>query len=251
MIPHRQDLWQDFLMAHWPKEKALDIAIAAIEGEPWERQLGWKESPQAYAAFQMFRDLDAGQRTLTLASKMYAEKYDRSPNSTRGLIGKWSAVYRWTERSTAYDNMLDAKDISERKRQLVKRTRKHAEVMEKAQEALIEPLRVYQDRLKEMANGIRSNDLEAVDPETGLDKFSDVELIELGRAALKVVMDSQRAEREALGATSGESAAASGKVAAMRGQVLRRILADKDARTTLEHVQFEIAEAERSESANG
>lgn len=232
-------------MSDWSKNRKDDLAIAAIEGDPWERQLAWRETPQSYAGFLIYRDLDAGERSLKNASTIYAEKYNRSLKSSYGQFSKWSSYYRWIERTTAYDNMMDAKDVSERKRALVKRTRKHAEQMERAQDILAEPLRVYEKRLQEIAGGIRTNQLTEVD-EDGQPVFSDADLLNLGRATVKVIIDAQKAEREALNPTGSVSTGDDPKIREIRGRVLRQVLGDRGARDTLEHVQFEIAEQERA-----
>ena len=76
--------------------------------KPWERQKG--ESAQAYEAFVTYRDMGA-ERSVTRVSQ--------SLNKSRGLIGRWSSQWNWTERVRAYDNELEkearAKAVKDRK----------------------------------------------------------------------------------------------------------------------------------------
>lgn len=220
------------------------LADAKFCGNQWDRQgqHPWKESAQAYEAFRIFRDLEGTTRKLKTAANMYATLHDRSEKSTYMTFLKWRRQYRWDERTTAYDNHMDAKELAERKRELVRRTRKHADRMAEAQETLMEPLRVYADRLKQIADGLRVSGFAAVD-EDGTDVFSDADLQEIGRASIKVIIESQKAEREALQIEPAQSVDRS-RIEA-RGAILRRVFKDATAREQLEEIAFVVAAEEQ------
>jgi hypothetical protein len=69
---------------------------------PWEQQPG--ETPRAYAAFCVFRDLGP-RRTLAAAAAAY---YQRTAGSLERQVDKWSSAFRWVERAAAWDRHLDA-----------------------------------------------------------------------------------------------------------------------------------------------
>ena len=97
--------------------------------KPWERQKG--ESAQAYEAFVTYRDMGA-ERSVTRVSQ--------SLNKSRGLIGRWSSQWNWTERVRAYDNELEkearAKAVKDRKAMTERHIGIAMQVQKKALEAL-------------------------------------------------------------------------------------------------------------------
>ena len=64
----------------------------------WERQQG--ESPQAYEAFVIYRDLGA-ERSIRAVSQKLAK--------SKTIIDRWSRTNKWVDRCRAYDNHLDEK----------------------------------------------------------------------------------------------------------------------------------------------
>ncbi len=97
--------------------------------KPWERQKG--ESAQAYEAFVTYRDMGP-ERSVTRVSQ--------SLNKSRGLIGRWSSQWNWTERVRAYDNELEkearAKAVKDRKAMTERHIGIAMQVQKKALEAL-------------------------------------------------------------------------------------------------------------------
>jgi hypothetical protein len=69
---------------------------------PWEQQP--EETPRAYTAFCVFRDLGP-RRTLAAAAAAY---YQRTAASLERQVDKWSSAFRWVERAAAWDRHLDA-----------------------------------------------------------------------------------------------------------------------------------------------
>ena len=69
----------------------------AIAGRPWDRQPN--ESPKAFEAFAIYRDLGVyrDQRAVALAVK-----------KQRALLGRWSVTYEWVSRVSAWDAWNDA-----------------------------------------------------------------------------------------------------------------------------------------------
>lgn len=65
---------------------------------PWERQRG--ESRQAFEAFRTYRDMGA-KRTV----RKTAQELSKSETTIKG----WSAKWSWVARTTAYDDMMDAR----------------------------------------------------------------------------------------------------------------------------------------------
>jgi len=64
----------------------------------WERQKG--ESPQAYEAFVIYRDLGP-ERSLREVSQRLGK--------SKTLMDRWSRTHKWVERCRAYENDLDEK----------------------------------------------------------------------------------------------------------------------------------------------
>lgn len=97
--------------------------------KPWERQKG--ESAQAYEAFVTYRDMGA-ERSVT--------KVAQSLNKSRGLIGRWSSQWNWTERVRAYDNELEkevrVKAVKDRKAMTERHIGIAMQMQKKALEAL-------------------------------------------------------------------------------------------------------------------
>lgn len=85
-------------MAKWSKSE-----------KPWERQP--KESAQAFEAFDLYCKMGAD-RSL--------RKVERQLNKSHALIGRWSSIWNWQERSRDYDNELKRQEIEEQRRSVKK-----------------------------------------------------------------------------------------------------------------------------------
>ena len=84
---------------------------------PWERQDG--ESPQAWAAFQAFRDLGQD-RTLRAA----AEKIGRS----RSTLTRYSMEFTWVDRAAAWDREQDRQAQKAQLAEIKKMRKTHADL---------------------------------------------------------------------------------------------------------------------------
>ena len=71
--------------------------------QPWERQPG--ESDRAWAAFQAYRDMGAGNRSF---NKTYQKRYSKPSHAEAPqFFRNWAREHRWFERATAWDRHLD------------------------------------------------------------------------------------------------------------------------------------------------
>lgn len=85
----------------------------------WERQPG--ESAKAFAAFTVYRNLPATERSLTrLAS-------DKVCHRSQG--GRWSGQWRWVERAAAWDAELDRIAREKQIEAVEKMNERHAQVL--------------------------------------------------------------------------------------------------------------------------
>src|SRR5260370_36384640 len=69
---------------------------------PWEQQP--EETPRAYGAFCVYRDLGP-RRTLAAAAAAF---FERTGDAPERQVDKWSSAHRWVERAAAWDRHLDA-----------------------------------------------------------------------------------------------------------------------------------------------
>jgi hypothetical protein len=65
--------------------------------DSWERCKG--ESPQAWAAFQAYRDMRVGERSTRKLAKAIGKSHT--------LIGHWCAAWDWVGRAAAWDRELE------------------------------------------------------------------------------------------------------------------------------------------------
>lgn len=101
--------------------------------KPWERQEN--ETPRAYEAFCVYRDLGPG-RSIT--------KTSQALHKNRTTIGEWSTKNDWVKRATAWDDENDrlARELAQKEQaEAIKKMRKrHAalamKMLEKAEAAI-------------------------------------------------------------------------------------------------------------------
>jgi hypothetical protein len=78
--------------------------MANIHQHCWQRQPG--ESPKAFGAFVLFRNLDPKERSL--------QRVVRECNRSVSLIGRWSSRWEWVERAAQFDDYLEMRRIEAR-----------------------------------------------------------------------------------------------------------------------------------------
>ncbi len=90
--------------------------------KPWDRRD--KETPKAYKAFCLYRDLPTQQRSLSKVAETLQKSYT--------LIGRWSRTYGWVERAGAWDDENDriAREIAQREQaeEIKKMRKRHADL---------------------------------------------------------------------------------------------------------------------------
>ncbi|MFE2289867.1 hypothetical protein [Streptomyces sp. NPDC059452] len=103
--------------------------------ESWERQSG--ESPQAFEAFAVYRDLGTT-RSVT--------KVARELDKSRALVGRWSRQFAWVMRATAYDREQDREFLAEQAQARREISRRHAKLAQAAQSKAVARLQTLDPR---------------------------------------------------------------------------------------------------------
>lgn len=111
MCPERG--WES--LAHGEKEgKPVDNRGVV---DPWERQD--RESPQAFEAFAVYRDLGPARSVTKVAQEL---------GKSRTLLGRWSRQYTWVMRAAAYDREQDRLFLAEQRQARRDIARRHAKL---------------------------------------------------------------------------------------------------------------------------
>lgn len=161
---------------------------ADVERYPWERQPG--ESPQAYGAFQQYRDagLQRSIRKLALAGV-----------KDRKRLGRWSSQWGWVNRAELYDLMLERERIASRVEGVKEMEKRHAQLAEATLSILAMPV---------IALGrLRATDIEGspgVDRLTELERMPTGDLLRLAAHTSRSMARLSSVERVARGAGQDE-----------------------------------------------
>lgn len=91
--------------------------MAEAPVEPWERQSG--ESPQAFEAFAVYRDLGTSRSVAKVAREL---------GKSTTLLFRWSKQYAWVMRATSYDREQDRVFLAEQRQARRDIARRHAKV---------------------------------------------------------------------------------------------------------------------------
>lgn len=120
----------------------------------WDRLDG--EPAKAFAAFAIYRDLPAAQRSLNAAYTLHqcAAEQIRAP----GFWADWSSSWRWPERAAAYDAHLDAERRRAREAGLRELEIRRLEYEIENQERLQRRVQAADRLLDELAEWLRTND---------------------------------------------------------------------------------------------
>lgn len=149
--------------------KAINITT---DREPWEKQNA--ESPRMYARFTAYRDLGD---TRTLNSALEIINATSGKKITKGSLHQISCIYRWTERSEAFDS---AQSAAERQRLLMLRR----DMIERHRKLAAGLTGKAVEALKQLKPG----ELEAVDITRFLNTAADLERKALGEPTERVAI---------------------------------------------------------------
>ena len=133
--------------------------------KPWEKQ-AW-ETPGAFAAFTVYRDLNPRERSLEKASEVLKKK--------RFTLWGWSAKYRWVDRVSEYDAYLDGIKLKRVKSMIGDMAERHVRLSGALQGKIVERL-----------SSIKADDLSAADVAKWLDTAVKIERLSRGETTEKV-----------------------------------------------------------------
>ena len=138
----------------------------------WERQPS--ETPKAYAAFLLYRDLPAVDRSVAAAwgRKLGGKQWER-----------WCTAHDWVNRAAEHDS-----DLASRRRERM------AKEVERAQDDAAVTIRATLDKVKERIEGMDPEELSAGQIPAALRTLIELELKVLGyedRVVLKEVKDTK------------------------------------------------------------
>ena len=159
--------------------------ISIAERKPWERQKEngrWEslEAFQAFQAFQVYLSIGASRSLSEVGLKIYPPgKKGRS--RTPGRISRWSRQWNWVDRASAWDEYTTKSARTERRGEIEKMQKRHAQQAAAATAALSAPIR-------ELVRRINSNEAE-------LTNFSLRDLMTLSALASRNLAKMQEAER--------------------------------------------------------
>jgi len=122
----------------------------------WERQPG--EPAKAYAAFCVYRDLPASERSLTAAYGRHSGKNARAP----GFWAEWSRDWLWVERAAAYDAYLDGERRRIREARLAEIEARRAEFAWRHQAQLEEWVATLDTALKRALRSAKNAPLSSI-----------------------------------------------------------------------------------------
>ena len=87
----------------------------------WER--GDDETAKAFAAFSIYRDMPASERSLGRVRRKLGKR-----GGYLGLLERWSTKYRWVQRSRDYDVALDSERRQAQEREIAEMNKRQAKM---------------------------------------------------------------------------------------------------------------------------
>ena len=172
--------------------------------QPWDRQPG--ESPQAWAGFQIYRDMGPAERShAKVASEM---------GRRRNSINKWSRKYQWVDRVTVWDKHCDQIKQEKQRKEIEEMAERHARIAVLAQTKVLQGLQALQPnaisasaivsmfdvavKVERLARGFPTQSTEISGPDRGpipieerrLDSMTNAEIEALIRAYTENLDDS-------------------------------------------------------------
>ena len=133
------------------------------DGNLWERQSG--ETAKAYAAFLLYRDLPAIDRSVAAARK----GHQRDTKGTLRQWKGWSMRNDWVNRAAEHDS-----DLASRRRERM------AQELERAQDDAVVLIKAALDKVKERIKGMDAEELAAGQIPAALRTLIELELKVLG-----------------------------------------------------------------------
>ena len=130
---------------------------------PWNRQPG--ETAKAYAAFLLYRDLPAIDRSISAAR----ERHQRDTKGTLRQWKGWSMRNGWVNRAAEHDS-----DLASRRRERM------AKELERAQDDAVALIRAALDKVKERIEGMDPEELAAGQIPAALRTLIELEFKALG-----------------------------------------------------------------------
>ena len=131
--------------------------------KPWERQPG--ETAKAYAAFFLYRDLSAIDRSVAAAR----ERQERDRKGTLRQWNGWSMRNGWVNRAAEHDS-----DLASRRRERM------AKELERAQDDAVTLVRAALDKVRERIEGMDAEELAAGQIPAALRTLIELEFKALG-----------------------------------------------------------------------
>ena len=135
-----------------------------MAGNRWDRIE--KETPKAFAAFLVYRDMAAIDRTVTAAR----DRQQRDPKGTLRQWGGWASRYDWRNRAAQHDS-----DLASRRRERMARE------LERAQDDAVTLVRAALAKVAERIQELDAEDLAAGQIPAALKTLIELEFKALGQ----------------------------------------------------------------------
>lgn len=198
--------------------------------DPWERRAD--ETERAWVAFQTYRDLEPGDRSLAEAARrIYGPRGVQKNGMVVGRVREWSVRYDWRDRAAAWDAEVDRRRREALMGGHLRAAERHVRQAEAGARAMMVPIQALLRRVH-AAGG----DAEA------LQDLGDEELVRLARMAGRTLPALAKMERLGRGLPEDVSELREGGDG--EADWLRALLADPEAREALDEIAAEAAEEE-------
>lgn len=168
-------------MASLRNIKPVPLSTDYHERKPWERLE--TEGPEAYRAFCIYRDLEADERVIVNAYRIYAGR--KAIKQISGYFQKWSYKFRWRERVQLYDDHLDSIRRKAKEREIEKAAARHVKqcsnfglLLNKVEKALLARMET-----NPTLRGVATKDLiaQAIRGASIVPKLQEAEMTALGK----------------------------------------------------------------------
>jgi len=127
--------------------------------EVWDRIEN--EPERAYRAFEAYRNLPGGRRTLIEAYRQHVGNPEAAKSSD--TWSRWSSRFAWRERAAAYDDHLESMRREAHERVIEEEAKRQARELEKTRYRYNELMTVTYDRAMEWLENAQSSDFRSQD----------------------------------------------------------------------------------------